>query len=366
LSPQRKKPLRHFAYTGCFTTEKRLAKGDGIHVFRIHAASGNWKPVQQVGDLVNPSWLIINRNQTVLYSLHGDQDYATSFSINSDDGTLTFLNRAGTGGLNGVSGKLDPTEKFMIVANYSSGNVSVLPIGRHGSLGEPVQTVALPGDPHPVHRVVQQETSHPHDIMFDPSGRYVAVPDKGLDRVFVFRFDPRTGRLKPSGAPFTRSRSAAGPRHIAFHPTRPVAWLLNELDSTVMTCHWNAKQGTMKPFDVVSTLPGDFIGDNTTAEIEFVPSSNALYVSNRGHDSIACFRISRTDGRPRVVDWYQTGGHKPRFFTTNPDQRILYAANKMGHTIARFRMDARTGRLSPLRRKIPVLNPVTIVFAAFE
>lgn len=355
----------HFAYTGCFTTEKRRAQGDGIHAFRIDAASGKWSPVQHIGDLINPSWLFTNRDQTVLYSLHGDQEYATSFSIDPEGGTLSPLNRVGTGGVNGVSGKLDPTEKFLIVANYSSGNVAVLPVAGDGSLREPVQVVPLPGEPDPRHRVYSQESSHPHDIMFDPSGRYIAVPDKGLDRIFLFRFDPRIGRLKPLKPGYTASRAGAGPRHVTFHPTRPVAWVLNELDSTITTCHWNATRGTLKPFDVISTLPGDFVGDNIASEIEFVSSAGTLYASNRGHDSIARFRVSRTDGRPRPVDWHRTGGEKPRFFTICPSGRFLYAANEAGHSITRFRIDARSGVLSPLRRPIPVPSPVTIAFATF-
>jgi len=356
---------RHFAYTGCFTTEKRRARGDGIHAFRIDAATGKWTPVQHVGDLINPSWLLTNRDRTVLYGLHGDQDYATSFSIDPADGRLSPLNRVGTGGVNGVSGKLDPSEKFLVVANYASGDLAVLPVAGDGSLGEPVQVVALPGEPHPRHRVYHQESAHPHDIMFDPSGRYVAVPDKGLDRVFLFRFDSRLGRLTPCRPGWTAARNGAGPRHIAFHPGRPVAWVLNELDSTVMTCRWNAARGALTPVDVVSTLPGDFVGDNLAAEILFVPSAGALYVSNRGHDSIVRFRVSRTDGRPRPAGWHHTGGEKPRFFALGPPGRVLYAANETGDSITRFRLDPQSGVLTPLRRAIPVASPVTIAFATF-
>jgi 6-phosphogluconolactonase (cycloisomerase 2 family) len=355
--------LRCFAYTGCFTTEKRRARGDGIHVFRIDAATARWTPVQHVGDLVNPSWLFTNRDRTVLYSLHGDQDYATSFSIDPASGRLSLLNRAATGGVNGVSGKLDRSGRFLVVANYGSGNVAVLPVAADGSLREPVQVVALPGEPHPRHRVYHQERSHPHDIMFDPTGRCVAVPDKGLDRTFLFRFDQRTGRLTPHGAGCMPSRVGAGPRHAVFHPARPVAWVLNELDSTVSTCAWNAARGTLTPVDVVSTLPGDFVGENLASEIAFVPGSATLYVSNRGHDSIARFRVSRTDGRPRALGWQPTGGAKPRFLAIDPAGRVLYAANEAGHSITRFRLEPRSGALIPFGRAIPVASPAAIAFA---
>jgi len=357
---------RLFAYTGCFTTAKRRAKGDGIHVFRVDPASGTWTHLQHVGGLTNPSWLLTNREQTVLYCLHGDEDYATSFAIDRQDGTLSLLNRAGTGGRNGVSGKLDPTGRFLILANYASGQVAVLPVMGDGALGEAAQVIALPGEPDAKHRVYHQESSHPHDIVFAPSGRHVAVPDKGLDRIFLFRFDAKQGRLEPAKPDHTGARSGAGPRHIAFHPTRPVAWVLNELDSTIMSCRWNAARGTLTPFDVVSTLPGDYVGPNQASEIALLPSAGALYASNRGHDSIARFRVGRADGRPRPAGWHPTRGEKPRFFAIGPTRRVLYAANEAGHTITRFRLDPKSGMLAPSGRAIPVKSPVAIAFAAPE
>src|SRR5439155_17867146 len=149
-----------------------------------------------------------------------------------------LLNRAAAGGKNGVRPAVDPGGKFLIVANYASGSVAVLPIGPDGSLQDQHQLLDLPGEPGP-HKI-EQPGSHPHDVVFDPSGRFVLVPDKGLDRVFVFRFDQETGRLKPTDQGSVPSRAGAGPRHLAFHPTLPVVWVLNELNSTIATHSWDA------------------------------------------------------------------------------------------------------------------------------
>jgi 6-phosphogluconolactonase len=160
-----------FAYVGSFTTAQRKARGDGIHVYRVDPATAMWTHVQHVGDLINPSFLALSRDQRFLYSVHGDSDYATAFMLNGESGHAKLLNRGATGGSNGVRQAVDPTGKFLIVANYASGSVAVLPIAADGSLKDQHQVVTLPGEPGP-HKV-EQANSHPHDIVFDPSGRFV-------------------------------------------------------------------------------------------------------------------------------------------------------------------------------------------------
>ena len=355
-----------FAYVGCFTTQARNGKGDGISAYRINPATGAWRSIQYVGGLVNPSWLLTNRDGNVLYALHADEDYASSYAIDRSNGRLTPLNSASTGGRNGVSAKLDPTEKFLIVANYASGTVAVLPVATDGSLGEAVHVYDLPGEARPRHRIGHQGSSHPHDIVLDPSGRFVVVPDKGLDRVFVFKFDSRQGRLSSAGRGYMDARSGAGPRHMAFHPTRAAAWVLNELDSTITTCRWDGRWGILMPFVVTSALPGGFTGDNQTAEIEFVAASSTLYVSNRGHDSVAMFRVNRTTGVPRPIGWQPIGGKDPRLFVLDPGGRSLYAANLSSDTIRCFHMDERTGALSTTRQIIKAPSPCAIAFVSSD
>ena len=234
-----------YAYVGCYTTAQRNARGDGIHVYRIDPQTGAWTHVQHVGDLVNPSFLVMAADQRHLYSVHGDETYATAFSVDRATGFLQPLNRAETGGRNGVHQAIDPGGRFMVVANYGAGNVAVLPIRPDGALADAVQVVVLPGQPGP-HRI-EQTSSHPHHVVFDPSGRWVIVPDKGLDRVFVFRFDAATGKLTPSDQGAVIARAGSGPRHAAFHPRLPVAWVVNEIASTITTYAWDAERGSLRP-----------------------------------------------------------------------------------------------------------------------
>jgi 6-phosphogluconolactonase (cycloisomerase 2 family) len=348
-----------YAYVGSFTTAQRKARGDGIHVYRADPATGAWTHLHHIGGLVNPSYLALSHDQRVLYSVHGDEEYATAFALDPATGEAKLLNRAATGGKNGVREAVDPSGKFMVVANYSSGSVAVLPIAPDGSLKDQHQLVPLPGEPGP-HKV-EQVSSHPHDIVFDPSGRFVLVPDKGLDRVFVFRFDAATGKLTPTEQGAVKSRPGAGPRHLAFHPKLPIVWVLNELDSTIATYRFDAGSGALDALQVQSTLPPDFTGNSTTAEIAVSPDGRFVYGSNRGHDSVTIFAAG-PEGRLSVVGWQPTQGSGPRFIGLDPAGHFLNAANEQGDNVVTFKADGATGKLTPTGQVIKNASPVTIVF----
>jgi 6-phosphogluconolactonase (cycloisomerase 2 family) len=348
-----------YAYVGSFTTAQRKARGDGIHVYRADPVTGAWTHLQHVGGLVNPSFLALSHDQRFLYSVHGDEDYATAFALDPETGEVKLLNRAATGGRNGVRQAVDPSGKFLVVANYASGSVAVLPIEADGSLNDQHQIIALPGEPGP-HKV-EQKSSHPHDIVFDPSGRFVLVPDKGLDRVFVFSFAAASGTLTPAAQGSVQSRPGAGPRHLAFHPRLPVVWVLNELDSTMATYRFDAASGALTPLQITPTLPADFTGYSTTSEIAVTPDGRFVYGSNRGHDSVTIFAAG-PDGLLSVAGWQPTQGSGPRFIGLDPAGHFLYAANEQGDTVVVFKVDGALGKLMPAGQIIRNASPVTIVF----
>jgi 6-phosphogluconolactonase len=325
-------------------------------------ATGALRHLERIGDLVNPSFLVTSRDQRFLYSVHGDLRYASSFAVDAGTGHLTFLNQADTGGANGVHQALSADGRFLVVANYGSGSVAVLPVRQDGRLGDRVELAALEGKPGP-HRT-EQTSSHPHHVVFDPSGRFVLVPDKGLDRVFVFRFDGAAGRLTPAEQGSVAARPGSGPRHLAFHPRLPVVWVLNELASTAATYAWDAKNGALHPLQIVPSLPADFTGESSAAEIAVSSDGRFVYASNRGHDSIVVFRTDPKTGLLASAGWTPTQGRTPRFIGFDPGHRFLYAANQEGDTIATFRPDTASGRLSPASRLIANRSPVTIAFAA--
>jgi 6-phosphogluconolactonase len=347
-----------YAYVGSLTSAERKARGNGINVYRMDTDSGAWTHVQQVGDLVNPSFLVLSKDQKTLYTVHGDENHATAFAVDAASGTLKLLNRADTGGKNGVHPALDPSGKFLIVANYASGTVAVLPVAEDGSLKNQTQLVELKGTPGP-HRV-RQASSHPHEIVFDPSGRFVVVPDLGLDRVFVFRFDPSSGLLTEASS--LNGRPTSGPRHAAFHPSRPIMWVLNEFDSTMTTCQWDGERGALNPVQVISTLRTSFPGNSTAAEIAVAPSGNFLYASNRGGDDIAIYAVDQNTGALSPVEWVPTQGKGPRFIGLTPSGRLLYAANELGDNIVTYRVDTASGKLTPTGQVVANATPVTIAF----
>jgi 6-phosphogluconolactonase (cycloisomerase 2 family) len=351
-----------YAYAGCYTTPERHGRGDGIQVYRVDPEARTWTHVERVGNLVNPSFLVTSRDQRFLYSVHGDERYASSFAVDAHTGHLTFLNQADTGGTNGVHQALSADGRFLVVANYASGSVAVLPVQRDGRLGDHVQLAGLEGKPGP-HRT-EQTSSHPHHVVFDPSGRYVLVPDKGLDRVFVFHFDEAAGKLSPTERGSVASRAGSGPRHLAFHPTLPVVWVLNELASTAAAYSWDAKNGALQQLQIVSSLPPDFTAQSSAAEIAVSADGRFVYCSNRGHDSIAIFRTNQTTGLLASIGWTPTQGKSPRFIGFDPGHRFLYAANQEGDNIAIFRPDPASGRISLTGRLIANRSPVTIAFAA--
>lgn len=349
-----------FVYVGCYTSKERKGKGEGISVYRMDPLSGSWTDVQLVKDIVNPSFLALDREKRFLYSAHGDGEQATAFAIDRATGRLTLLNQQSTGGKNGVSLAVDATNRFLVVGNYSSGTVAALPINPNGSLAPLSHLAALPGEPGP-HRV-EQASSHPHDVRFDRGGRFVVVPDKGLDKVFVYRLDTASGKLVANDPPAVKTRPGAGPRHVDFHPSQPYAYVINELDSTITTYRFDAERGDLKPLQVISTLPPDFTGNNTTSEIAVAPSGRFVYGSNRGHHSIAIFTVDPTSGALAPVGWEPSRGLTPRFFALDPTGTFLYAANQDSDTIVTFRVDQPTGKLLATGQVIKTGSPSTFVF----
>lgn len=347
-----------FAYVGSRTTRERNARGDGISVYRVNAASGALDLVQVLGDLVNPSYLALSPSGRHLYTVHGDESEVSAFAIDRDSGRIRFVNRQSTQGKNPVHLAFDPSGRFLVVSNHIGASLAVLPVAEDGSLMALSQLVPLSGPIGP-HRV-EQKQSKPHFNPFDPSGRFVIVPDKGLDRVFSFRFEG--GVLQPASAPFVVTREGAGPRHLAFHPRRPLAYVVNELDSTVTSYRYRPETGALEPLQILSTLPPSFTGNSRAAGIMVDREGRTLYASNRGHDSIAVFRIDEADGLLAFAGADPSLGRTPRFFTLSPDGRLLYALNEETDSIITFRVDRSTGGLTATGQSVKAGSPVSMVF----
>lgn len=353
----------YYAYVGCYTSLDRDGHGEGIGVYQVEPQTGTWTPLQTVQDVANPSFLAVHPEQQLLYCVHGGNDHSevSAFAIEHGSGRLTYLNTEPSGGANPVSVAVDPTGRLLAVANYTGGTVAALPIGADGLVGPPGNVLPQEGEPGP--HPVEQTSAHPHHLPFDPNGHFLVAPDKGLDRLFIYRAEVESGTLVPHDPPTVATQPGAGPRHIAFHPSAPYAYVINELDSTITAYDYDAAQGTLQPRETVSSLPDDFTGANTGSEIAVAPSGRFLYASNRGHDSIAIFAIEPTTGALTAVGWEPTQGATPRFFALDPSGTFLYAANQGSGTIVTFRVDPNEGTLAATGQVIETGSPSCIVFA---
>ncbi len=345
------------AYVGSYTTPGRDGRGNGINVYAVDRRTGAFRHVQHLGGLENPSFLALNGDRTRLYSVHGDRSEATSYTIDPKTGHIAVLNRQSTGGYNPVHLAFDATGRRLVIANYTSDSMCVLPVKRDGSLGQYTTLSAVGGELGP-HKV-QQRGIYPHHTPLDPTGKFFYVPCKGGDCVIAYRLGDR-GRIAVEAARVP-ARPGAGPRHIAFHPRRALAYVINELDSTLTTYRQDRRSGALTPLHVVRSTPDDFTAYSTGAEIAVDRAGRTLYMSNRGHDSIGVFAIDPATGTLKPRQWVPTHGGTPRFFALDPAERFLYIANQDGHTIVTYKV-GRDGRLSPTRLRVRVGSPACIVF----
>lgn len=349
-----------YAYVGSRTTRERNARGKGISVYKVDPQQGSLELVQLVEDLVNPSFLALNRAGDRLYSVHGDRSEVSAFHVDQASGKLSLLNQQSCEGKNPVHLALDRSERFLVVSNHITGTLAVMGVGEDGALGKVEQLVKLEGPLGP-HRV-EQPFAKPHFNLFDASGNFVLVPDKGLDRVFSFHFD--NGRLYPAEQPFAQAREGAGPRHLTLHPKAPFAYVVNELDNSICTYRFDSRSGALTAVQVVPTLPSNFTGNSRASEIEIDAHGRFLYASNRGYDSIAVFAVDQGSGLLSPVEFMPSSGKTPRFFTLAPGGRVLFALNEDSDSIQAFAVDKRTGVLTRTGSPVATGSPVCMVFSA--
>ena len=282
----------------------------------------------------NPSFLAINRAATHLYAVDENATGRVgAYSIDPTSGALTFQNAVTSGGSGPPFVALDRSEAFVLVANYTSGSVSVLPVQADGSLGNPVTTLTV--------------GKNAHMILTDPSDHFAFVPCLGSDYVAQFLFDSATGQLSPNVPANVPTAAGAGPRHLAFHPNGKWVYLINETNSTMTLYELDPDAGTLAETQTVSTLPSGFTGTNTAAEVRVHPSGAWVLGSNRGADDLVVFAVAPSTGTLTRVGLAPSGGATPRDFTFDPTGTLVYAANQGAGNVVPFRFDADAGTLTP-------------------
>lgn len=340
-------------------------ESQGIYSFSFDASEEKAGSFRLVAEAENPSFLALHPNRRFLYAVNevnefdGESSGAVGAYQIQPDGSLLFLNRAATGGGAPCHLVMEATGTFLLVANYNGGSVSVFRLGGDGFIQGRTELVRHLGrGRHPR----RQRRPHAHSVNLDVSNRYVAVADLGVDKVFVYPLDVVTGRLHLAKASATSLPPGSGPRHFAFHPQGKLAFVNGELSSSLTSLRWDSAEGTLELLDTKSTLPADFVGGNSTAEVRAHPNGKFVYVSNRGHDSIAVFGVDAATGRLTPIEREPTQGQTPRHFGISPCGDYLLAANQKSHSIVVFRIDSATGKLEATGLKVKAPAPVCIQF----
>ena len=350
---------RYLAFVGTYTSK---TDSKGIYAFEFDAGSGKLTPKGLATETPDPSWVVVHPSGKFAYTANeaGPQSSITAFSIDPKLAKLTRLNQLPAEGQDPCHMSFDKTGKYLLVANYSSGNVVVFPILGDGRLGEHTANVKDGGAPGP--NKERQEAPHAHWVSVSPDNRFVLVSDLGLDAILLYRFEAVKGALTPNDPPAAKLAAGAGPRHAAFSVDGRFVYVVNELNSTVTVFAFDGSRGALSDPQVVSTLPKAFQGRNDTAEIVLHPDGKWLFASNRGHDTIAVFSVDSVRGKLEPTGEFATGGKEPRHFAIDPTGQFLLAENQNSNRIVVFRIDPGKGTLTQVSQVDGIPSPVSLAF----
>lgn len=350
----------YFVYFGTYTAKT----SKGIYAYRFQPSSGKLTAIGVVAETPNPSFLALSPDQKFLYAVNwkGSDtvkgDTVSAYAVEDHTGRLTFLNKVESRGEMPTHLTVDRSGRMLLAVNYGSGSVAAFRIEPGGRL-----SAATSFDQHRGSSLVKdrQEGPHAHAVVLSADNRFAFVADLGLDQVFSYRLDPSRATFTPNSPAVAKVSPGSGPRHLAFHPNGKLLYVNNEISSTVTVFAYEAAGGGLRELQTVTTLPPDFTGSNSTAEIQTDAAGKFLYVSNRGHDSIAVLAID-ANGTLTPVEHTSTRGKTPRTFSLDPTGRYLFAANENSGTVVLFRVDANTGRLTPSGQVLEVPSPSCVIF----
>jgi 6-phosphogluconolactonase len=354
-------PTEYFLYVGSYTS----AGGEGISLCRLTMATGALQKVAVTRNVSEPSFLAMDHKGRYLYAVNELSSYqgkpsgaVSAFAVNPTTRALTLINQQASLGGAPCFVSVDANDKFVMVANYSGGNVTVFPIRSDGGVGASTDMKQFQGSgPHP-----NQGSPHAHQIMVDAANQYALAADLGTDRVMIYRFDATLGKLNASTQASFSTKPGAGPRHFAFHPGGRFVFVINELNSTITSLAYDPARGTLTEVQTASALPAGYTGTSYCAEVRVSPDGKFLYGSNRGHDSIVVFAIDSL-GKLTLVQHASTQGKWPRDFILDPTGTYLLVANQNSNNIASFKRDAVTGRLTAISPSLTLTAPTSLLVA---
>jgi 6-phosphogluconolactonase len=336
-------------FVGTYT--KPDGKSKGIYAYRFDSATGKAEPLGLAAETPSPSWLALSPDKRFLYAANEQGAGAvSSFALDGSAGKLKLLNTVASNGRDPCHLHVDNAGKLLYVANYTGGSVAKFPIQADGSLGEASLVDRLKGSSVNPER---QKGPHPHSVNVTDDG-HVLVPDLGQDKVLIYKAD-----LTPAEPSFASIKPGSGPRHMAFHPKGNIAYVLSEMGSSITVL----SRDNMTELQNISTLPKDFSGTSSGAEIQIHPSGKFVYASNRGHDSIAVFSAD-SKGLLKPVEYVSTQGKTPRGFVLDPTGGWLIAGNQDSDTFVIFKVNKGSGKLTAAGSPIALGSPVAFQFVS--
>lgn len=350
------------AYIGTYTQKG----GAGIYVLELDRETGEVTKARVAAEQKNPSFVAIHPSRKFLYAVSEVDNVdgktgggASAYRIDAKSGALEKLNAEMTGGGAPCHLVVDAAGKNLLLANYSGGSVACLPIGADGALKPTSSFIQHVGSSVDKGR---QEAPHAHSINVDPTGAYAVVADLGLDKVLVYKFNSDVGTLSPNNPASTSTKPGGGPRHFAFHPSGKYAYTNLEMTSEV-TAFLVQPGGVLAGIQTLSTLPnGEPVPGNSTAECQVHPNGKFVYVSNRGHNTLAIYSVDLSNGRLKHIGNQSTGGAVPRNFCIDPSGRFILAANQESDSVVVLKVDQETGLLTPTGSQSQVSMPVCVKF----
>jgi 6-phosphogluconolactonase len=347
-----------FLFTGTYTN----GNSKGIYVYSFNAATGEATPLSIAEGISNPSFLSLASSGKYLYSVseNNTAGEVNAFSFDRTTGKLTLINKQLTGGKGPCYISTDANGKWVMVGHYGSGTVTAFQVDKDGALKSPAQQITHSGSSVNKQR---QDKPHVHATVFTPDQRFLFVPDLGLDKIMIYRFDPAFYKKPLTAAKKQASVSTkpgSGPRHLCFHPTLPYVYLIEELLGTISAYQYD--KDTLKLIQNISSHPPDYTGTKGSADIHVSPDGRFLYASNRGDaHNLAIFAINSENGKLAAKGFQSTMGTVPRNFIIDPTGNYLLVANQQSSNIVIFKRDKQSGQLEPTGKEISVPNPVCLV-----
>ncbi len=340
---------------GTYTQES----SEGIYLYKFDTQTGAIDSVNAAEGIANPSYLAISDDHNFVYAVNEMADSAkatvSAFRFDRENEQLNFLNKQSSGGGAPCYVSIDKTGGYAFVGNYLGGSFSVLPINEDGSLAGASQTITHEGSSVNENR---QQNPHVHCTYPAPDNSALVVNDLGIDYVTTYSFDEQTGTISETDTSAYKTTPGAGPRHITFSPDGDYAYLINELDGSVVAFSY---EDGLQPLQTVSALPDGFEGAVSGADIHVSPDGEFLYVSMREDlNEIVIFNIDQQNGRLSYVDRQSTNGKHPRNFMIDPTGNYLLTANMNSDNIVVFERDQSTGKLQPTGMEIALSMPVCL------